>query len=348
MQAITDAHEVDTRRIAPLRFGVYASLVALLTGVGLFFVGGVRGAEPWVWFALASLGGVIGAVWWIRSVLGSGAVGAWPDGQEPDVEELEALDGSVYEDVAPGQSVQSSDDDVDYLMALRHEFRTPLNAVLGFSDVLLSGIDGEVNDSQREDLEIIRASGIRLRILLDSALDLSQIVDGELRLDADRTDVRDLVARVAVEAGQLWSNKRTAGCTLPDGPCIAAVDEARLRRSILVLADFLATDHRDANIGSILVLADFLATDHRDANIGLSVVLSDGHVAIEVTADPSDRLTIDALPTPAEILASEDANEIRRWPVAVTSEVIARHDGSLYHGHAPSRFLIRLPLQSPR
>jgi len=329
VQAITDAHEVDTRRIAPLRFGVYASLVALLTGVGLFFVGGVRGAEPWVWFALASLGGVIGAVWWIRSVLGSGAVGAWPDGQEPDVEELEALDGSVYEDVAPGQSVQSSDDDVDYLMALRHEFRTPLNAVLGFSDVLLSGIDGEVNDSQREDLEIIRASGIRLRILLDSALDLSQIVDGELRLDADRTDVRDLVARVAVEAGQLWSNKRTAGCTLPDGPCIAAVDEARLRRSILVLADFLATDHRDANIG-------------------LSVVLSDGHVAIEVTADPSDRLTIDALPTPAEILASEDANEIRRWPVAVTSEVIARHDGSLYHGHAPSRFLIRLPLQSPR
>jgi hypothetical protein len=268
-------------------------------------------------------------VWWIRSVLGFGAVGAWPDGQEPDVEELEALDGSVYEDVAPGQSVQSSDDDVDYLMALRHEFRTPLNAVLGFSDVLLSGIDGEVNDSQREDLEIIRASGIRLRILLDSALDLSQIVDGELRLDADRTDVRDLVARVAVEAGQLWSNKRTAGCTLPDGPCIAAVDEARLRRSILVLADFLATDHRDANIG-------------------LSVVLSEGHVAIEVTADPSDRLTIDALPTPAEILASEDANEIRRWPVAVTSEVIARHGGSLYHGHAPSRFLIRLPLQSPR
>jgi hypothetical protein len=329
VQAITDAHEVDTRRIAPLRFGVYASLVALLTGVGLFFVGGVRGAEPWGWFALASLGGVIGAVWWIRSVLGFGAVGAWPDGQEPDVEELEALDGSVYEDVAPGQSVQSSDDDVDYLMALRHEFRTPLNAVLGFSDVLLSGIDGEVNDSQREDLEIIRASGIRLRILLDSALDLSQIVDGELRLDADRTDVRDLVARVAVEAGQLWSNKRTAGCTLPDGPCIAAVDEARLRRSILVLADFLATDHRDANIG-------------------LSVVLSEGHVAIEVTADPSDRLTIDALPTPAEILASEDANEIRRWPVAVTSEVIARHGGSLYHGHAPSRFLIRLPLQSPR
>jgi signal transduction histidine kinase len=324
-----DAHEVERRRIALLRFGVYASLVALLTGLGLFFVGGVREAEAWGWFALASLVGVIGAVWWIRSVLRPGAVGARPDGHETDVEELEALEGSVYEEVASGQPVQSSDDDVDYLMALRHEFRTPLNAVLGFSDVLLSGIDGEVNDSQREDLEIIRASGIRLRILLDSALDLSQLADGELRLDVDRADVRELVARVAVEAGQLWSNKRTAGCTLPDAPCITAVDEARLRRSILVLADFLATDHRNANIG-------------------LSLVLSDDHAAIEVTADPSDRLTFDALPTLAEVLASEDANEIRRWPVAVTSEVIARHDGSLYRGDAPSRFVIRLPLQSPR
>jgi K+-sensing histidine kinase KdpD len=214
-------------------------------------------------------------------------------------------------------------------MALRHEFRTPLNAVLGFSDVLLSGIDGEVNDSQREDLEIIRASGIRLRILLDSALDLSQLIGGELRLDAERTDVRELVARVAQEAGQLWSNKRTAGCTLPQEPCVTDVDEARLRRSILVLADFLATGHREADIS-------------------LSLAHSHDHLAIEVTAERSDRLALGALPTPAEVLASEDAAEIRRWPVAVTSEIIARHDGSLYHGDAPSRFLIRLPMQDAR
>jgi K+-sensing histidine kinase KdpD len=214
-------------------------------------------------------------------------------------------------------------------MALRHEFRTPLNAVLGFSDVLLSGIDGAVNDSQREDLEIIRASGIRLRILLDSALDLSQLAGGELRLDAERTDLRELVARVAQEAGQLWSNKRTAGCTLPEEPCVTEVDEARLRRSILVLADFLATDHRESDIT-------------------LSLVRSDDHLAIDLTAGGSDRLTLGALPTPVEVLASEDAAEIRRWPVAVTSEIIARHDGSLYHGDAPSRFLIRLPIRGAR
>jgi signal transduction histidine kinase len=326
---MSDAHGVEVCRVAMERFGAYTAAVALLTGLGLFFLAGVRSAQSWGWFALMSVGGVVGVVWGIRSALGSGAEGGRPLRQDLDVAEPEPSVGSAPEQATPSPQLQSDPDGVDYLMALRHEFRTPLNAVLGFSDVLLSGIDGEVNDSQREDLEIIRASGIRLRILLDSALDLSQIADGELRLDADRADVRELVARVAVEAGQLWSNKRTAGCTLPEGVCITEVDEARLRRSILVLADFLATDHRDADIG-------------------LSLVLSDDHLAIEVTADPSDRLTLGALPTPAGVLASEDATEIRRWPIAVTSEVIARHDGSLYHGDAPSRFLIRLPLESAR
>ena len=314
---VFDSVGAEVRRIATVRFGVYASLLALLTGLGLFFVADVRGAEPWSLFALASLGGIVGAPWGVRSLLGR---------QESRVAEPAPSAGAVPEEKTPSRPVGSEPDDVDYLMALRHEFRTPLNAVLGFSDVLLSGIDGEVNDSQREDLEIIRASGIRLRILLDSALDLSLLVDAEFRLDADRVDVRELLARVAVEAGQLWSNKRTAGCTLPEGSCVTTVDEARLRRSILVLADFLATVHRDAEIS-------------------LSLTVSDDHVAIEVTADPSDRLTLSALPTPAEVMASEDASEIRRWPVAVTSEIVTRHDGSLYHGDAPSRFLIRLPLR---
>jgi hypothetical protein len=317
-----DSGGLRVRRTVMLRSGAYSSLMALGTGLGLFLVAGVRGAETWSVFVVASLGAIVGVTWGIRSFL--------PSLRQGTAEPPPLADGLVEEDPFTDETTRRpmdpAPDDVDYLMALRHEFRTPLNAVLGFTDVLLSGIDGEVNESQREDLEIIRASGIRLRILLDSALDLSQLADGELRLDVDRTDLRELVARVAVEAGQLWSNKRAARCSLPDAACVALVDEGRLRRSLLVLADFLATDHREASIA-------------------LNLTISDGHAAIEVTAEPSDRLTLSALPTPAEVLASEDAGEIRRWPVAVTSEVIASHDGSLYHGDAPSRFRIRLPLE---
>ena len=62
----------------------------------------------------------------------------------------------------------------------------------------------------------------------------------------ERVDVREVVSRAAEEAVQLWSNKRDTSCVLPEAPCIAEADEARLRRSILVLADFIATSHRDA------------------------------------------------------------------------------------------------------
>jgi len=308
------------------RFGGYLSLLALLTGLGLFFLAGARDAVSWLGFCLATSVGVVGALWAARAALESG-----PElGGSDEVERRNDESGEpVGSEAMPSRETRAHPDDVDYLMALRHEFRTPLNAVLGFSDVLLSGIDGEVNDSQREDLEIIRGSGIRLRILLDSAMDLSQLATGELRLNAERVDIRELVARAAIEAAQLWSNKRATRCALPDEICIATVDEARLRRSILVLADFLAADHRGSNIA-------------------LSLARSNDHLAIEVTAESSSRPTLGSLPTITEIMASEDAMEIRRWPVAVTSEIIARHDGSLYHGGGPSRFRIRLPLQSVR
>jgi K+-sensing histidine kinase KdpD len=312
-----------------LRLGWYASFVGLLTALGLFFQAGLRNVASWGWFGLGAVVAVTGLAWFARSTLRASIESEPTRQEEPGV----ATPGDCVEftpgENVPGAETTPDEDEVDYLMALRHEFRTPLNAVLGFSDVLLSGIDGEVNESQREDLEIIRASGIRLKLLLDSALDFSQLGDEQFRLNAARTDVRELVARVAVEAGQLWSNKRSANCTLPDEPCMTETDEGRLRRSILVLADFLATDHRDSQIE-------------------LSLARSGEFLAIEITAGGADRLSFDALPTTDEVLASEDAAEIRRWPVAVTAEVISRHDGSLYHGNAPSRFLVRLPMQGLR
>lgn len=328
MSVTLDLKGAHGRRIMVLRLGSHLTALALVAGLGLFLVGEVESPWSWMGFTVGTLVALLAAAAWSRTVLLGSEDSSAPD--EPDLAASpQTAPSSEPATSVVGQSAQSAADDVDYLMALRHEFRTPLNAVLGFSDVLLTGIDGHVNASQREDLEIIRASGIRLRILLDSALDLSQLADGELRLETERADVREIVRRTAAEIGQLWSNKRAAHCSLPSESCMANVDEPRLRRSLLVLADFLATHHRHAQIE-------------------MSLAPSNGHLAIELTARPSDAMALDELPTPHEVLASEDIAKIRRWPVAVTSEVIARHDGSLYHGSAPSRFLIRLPTESGR
>ncbi|MGB5695260.1 MAG: HAMP domain-containing sensor histidine kinase [Polyangiales bacterium] len=322
-----EVHGLNVRRVVAIRFVAYAALLGMMTGLGLFFSAGVRGTGSWGWFALATVIGMSTVAWGVRWAFRASAGGE--GGRESLALGSKTATGEGSADAVGSAEQRAEPQDVDYLTALRHELRTPLNAVLGFSDVLLSGIDGKVNDSQREDLEIIRGSGIRLRILLDSALDLSQIGAGGLRVDAEYTDLRELVSRVELEAVQLWSNKRVAQSTLPEGPCVMAVDEARLRRSILILADFLASNHRDANIA-----------------LGLSI--SHDHLAIEIAAHGSNSPAIDALPTLDETFASEDPIAIRRWPVAVASEIIRCHEGSLYLGDAPSRFLIRLPLQGAR
>ncbi len=323
MSELADVSQVDAGRGAMPRLRMHVGAMALLTGFGLAFVGDLRDPGGWLTFAgMTSLAFVAVAVWGHRQKNGSDVA---PASKSREVEKPPtAQPGSSNPRKGPSRHVPPPE--IDYLMALRHEFRTPLNAVLGFSDVLLRGIDGEVNPSQREDIEIIRASGIRLRILLDSALDLSQLADGELRLETDRADVRELVRRSAVEAGQLWSSKRAARFELPAESLVASVDEVRLRRTILVLADCLAAHHRDAEI-----------------RLGLSG--SGETLSIELSAHPSDDPVLDSLPTPREVLDAEDIAAIRRWPLAVTSEIITLHRGSLYHGSTPSRFLIRLPME---
>jgi signal transduction histidine kinase len=71
----------------------------------------------------------------------------------------------------------------EFLASRSHELRTPLNAIIGFSDVLLQGMFGEMSDKQTEYLQDILASGQHLLSLINDILDLSKIEAGRMDLD---------------------------------------------------------------------------------------------------------------------------------------------------------------------
>jgi signal transduction histidine kinase/CheY-like chemotaxis protein len=81
----------------------------------------------------------------------------------------------------------------EFLASMSHELRTPLNAVIGFSDVLLDRMFGELNERQDEYVRDIRNSGRHLLDLINEILDLSKVEAGRMELDLDRVSVEDLL-----------------------------------------------------------------------------------------------------------------------------------------------------------
>lgn len=80
-----------------------------------------------------------------------------------------------------------------FLASMSHELRTPLNAVIGFSEVLLDRMFGELNERQAEYLEDILSSGRHLLELLSEILDLSKVEAGRMELDLSTFSVRQVI-----------------------------------------------------------------------------------------------------------------------------------------------------------
>lgn len=73
----------------------------------------------------------------------------------------------------------------EFLAAMSHDLRTPLNSIIGFSDILLEGMFGSLNEKQKSYVNNISKGGKHLLNLINNILDLSKIEAGKMELDCE-------------------------------------------------------------------------------------------------------------------------------------------------------------------
>jgi PAS domain S-box-containing protein len=102
------------------------------------------------------------------------------------------------------QAEKASSAKSEFLARISHEMRTPLNAIIGFSDVMMEERFGPIgNDRYRDYLKDIKASGSHLVSLLNDLLDLSKIEAGKMELSFERVNLNDLTQQsVAIMQAQ--------------------------------------------------------------------------------------------------------------------------------------------------
>ena len=140
-----------------------------------------------------------------------------------------------------------------FLANMSHELRTPLNSIIGFSRVVLKGIDGPITDRQREDLDAIYNSGQHLLGLINDILDVSKIEAGKMELDFEPVNLEEIINGVMSTAIALVKDKAVdLQQSVPDELPIITADERRVRQILLNLVSNAAkfTDQGFIRVGA--------------------------------------------------------------------------------------------------
>lgn len=156
-----------------------------------------------------------------------------------------------------------------FLATMSHEFRTPLNAILGFAQLLQ--MDATVGPVQRGKIDLIRDSGEHLLSLISDLLDMASIEAGKVRLMPSVVDLRALL-EVAGDSVRMRADEKQLRFELlldPELPARVRVDGQRLRQ---VLLNLLANGVKFTDVGEVRLSARLQALQPGLARVLFEVV----------------------------------------------------------------------------
>jgi PAS domain S-box-containing protein len=164
----------------------------------------------------------------------------------------------------------------EFLANMSHELRTPLNSILGYAEVMLMGIDGELSGDMEEDVTAIFENGQQLLKLINDILDLTRVEAGRLRIVKESVDVALLLEQAKTHnQGLLLKQPKPVEIVVsatPDLPMIV-VDPVRFAQ---ILNNLVSNAIKFTDRGQVVLFADHdkaaerLIIEVRDTGVGIA------------------------------------------------------------------------------
>jgi len=224
-----------------------------------------------------------------------------------------------------------------FMANMSHELRTPLNSIIGFSRVMIKGIDGPLTEMQQTDLTAIYESGRHLLNLLNDILDISKINAGKMDVLFESTDLKEMIPSVMSTAMGFVKGKPIKLMTdVPEDLPTVVADTRRIRQ---VLTNLLGNAGKFTEEGFIKISATYddfqVIVSVQDTGIGI----------------PTERLH-----AVFEQFEQVDSSSTRRYQgtglgIPLSREFVQLHGGDIWIQHTAvgegTTFSFSLPIGGP-
>jgi PAS domain S-box-containing protein len=224
----------------------------------------------------------------------------------------------------------------DFLATMSHELRTPLNSIIGFSDIILDGLAGNLEDKQEHYLQHISQSGRHLLNLINDILDISKIEAGKMELYPEIVDIRKSVSEIVTMTESLASRKNIAvDIDMPDDMPLISADKSKIKQIMYnILGNAIKFTDNGGNV--------YINLSNDDENVIMSIT----DTGIGISPEDQNKLF--------KPFSQIDTSISRRFEgtglgLALVKELIELHGGRIWvesEAGKGSTFSFRLPIKT--
>lgn len=244
----------------------------------------------------------------------------------------------------------------EFLATMSHELRTPLNSIVGYSELLMTNMYGELGQKQMDRLERIYRNGRHLTGVINAILDLNKIDSGRMQLEVEDFSLVDLIYKLESDFVPQLESSVAFEVIVPEIETIPIYrgDKNRIRQVLEIIVDnaFKYTEE-----GQVKIKLNYtIVKQGKSESFPLPTIgwLKDGHWAVLEFIDTGTGIAPEDQGRVFDRFSQVDASRTREYDgiglgLTIARKLVELHDGLIwvksYVGQG-STFYVALPFQT--